>query len=470
MRQRAARSLGLPAARVGPRLLMLAVVACGVCCARPASSAAASGLIVVPHSRTQPLLSYFKLEAQPGQAEQAGTLELRNMSSRRLRVALTAVDGETLSTLGSGYASPGSRAHRSTRWLRLGARLVVLSPREGAVVPVSVTVPDDTAPGDYLSGVSIEALDQVTKTTPRAGISIASVDRYVIGVEVSLPGPRHPVIRFTGAEVQSQPSALTFLLRARNPGNVILQDTRGHALITQGRRTVASVALGPGTFVTGTSIAYPLPTPGERPRQGTAFRVRAYLAYTGGVARLDTLVHFGRAAALKQQLYGGPAAPTQRSSSIWTWLASGLGGLVALSLLVYLLLHRRRKGVRQPLRAVEEALRASDDRGEPLSLITIATFAGGVARTLAPAVRARLRHSDELCLLDGERLLVVAPDTTTEMAEALAADLRRHFEMAGSSPGAVDVEVHVPDCDANAVELLRRVGEANGGARVPTTV
>ncbi len=460
---------GPPAVRMVLRLLALAIVATTLCWAKPASSAAESGLIVVPHSRTQPVLSYFKLQAEPGQAKQAGTLELRNATARRLRVALTAVDGETLSTLGSGYASPGSGAHRSTQWLRLGEDFVVLAPHEGALVPVSVVVPGDAAPGDYLSGVSIEALDQVAKSTPRAGISIASVDRYVIGVEVSLPGPRDPLISFTGAEVQRQPAAVTFLLLARNPGNVILQDTHGRAVITEGRRTVASVALGPGTFVTGTSIAYPIPAPSEHPTQGAVFRVRAYLSYAGGIARLDTLVRFGRAAALRQQAYGGPKAPTQGSSSLATWLVAGLGGLLAIPLFLFLLLRRRREGLRGP-EVVEEALQASREGGEPLSLITVAIRAGGAARRLAPVVRSRLRHSDELCLLDGERLLVVALDTKSEMAEALAEDLLRHCRRAGVGRGGVAVEVHVANGEANAVELLQRVREADGGTRVPTPV
>jgi hypothetical protein len=426
------------------------------------------GLIVVPHSSTQPVLSYLRLQAEPGQEKQAGAIELRNMGATRLRVALTAVDGETLSTLGSGYAAPGSRAHRSTRWLRLGERVVTLAPQESAVVPVSVAVPVSASPGDYLSGVSIEALEQATKSTPRKGISIASVDRYVIGVEVSLPGPRRPLILFTGAEVQRQPSALTFLLLARNPGNVILQNTHGRAVITDGRRTVASVALGPGTFVTGTSIVYPIPTPSEHPQQGAVFRVRAYLRYPGGIARLDSLVGFGRAAALSQQAYGGPKAPAQGSSGPHTWLLVGLGVIGGLLVLCFflLLLGRRRGRLRRPVPIVEEALQGSAESGKPLSLITVALPSGGAARRLAPVVRSRLRHSDELCLLNSEELLVVVPDTTGEMAEALAADLRRHLEGASG----VAVEVHDPNGEASAAELLQRVSEADRGTRVPAPV
>jgi hypothetical protein len=306
-----------------------------------------------------------------------------------------------------------------------------------------------------------------------SGISIASVDRYVIGVEVSLPGPRHPLIRFTGAGLQRQPAGLTFLLLARNPGNVILPSVQGSALITDGRRTVARVPLGPGTFVTRSSIAYPILTPAERPQQGTVYRVRAHLRYAGGIAWLDTLVRFGRADALRQQAYGGPKVSAAGSSGLPLWLWALLGVLAALLALWFfvVLLRRRREGARSPVRTLETALTAARRSGEPLSLFTVALLADGAeARTLAPVLRSRLRHSDKLCRLSGDRSLVVAQDTDRDTAEALAADLRRHVERAGYAAGDFTVEVCCPDGDASAAELLGGVTESDGRAHAPTPI
>lgn len=469
MTSRAVLPLRPPASRRVRSFLVVLLTAAGLCCVQPPLAGAQSSLIIVPRPSTQTGLSYFKLAFEPGEYARAGAIELRNPSSRQLRVALAAVDGQTLSTLGSGYASPGSVPLRSTRWLRVDRRLVVLGPRQRTVVNVSVGVPRNAAPGDYLSGVSVEALDQNSQSTPGRGISIASVDRYVIGVEVSISGPRHPLIRFTGAELQRQPAGLTFLLLARNPGNVILQGTNGRAWITQGQRTVAAVPLGPGTFVTGTSIAYPIPTPRERPREGTVYRVRAYLKYAGGIAWLDTLVRFGHAAALTQQLYGGPRAHGASGLSAWlvALLALGAGLLV---LLLVVLWRRRRDGVRSPIRTVEGALRASRQSGEPLSLIAVApgTVEGPAAPRLAPVLRSRLRHADRLCRLKGGAFMIVAPDTDADTAEALAADLRRHVERVDYGAREVAIEVHVPEGDASAAELLQQVTESIGGAHVLT--
>jgi hypothetical protein len=59
--------------------------------------------------------------------------------------------------------------------------------RQSAAVPVAVGVPHHAAPGDYLSGVSIEALGQNVQSARSGGVAIANVDRYVIGVDVQVP-------------------------------------------------------------------------------------------------------------------------------------------------------------------------------------------------------------------------------------------------------------------------------------------
>jgi hypothetical protein len=436
----------------------------------PARAGSESSLIVIPSPASGPSLSYFKLSIGHGHLAQAGTIALRNPSGRTLRVVLDPVAGNTIDTLGSTYGLPGSAGGGPASWLRLGRRRVTLAAGATAAVQVSVDVPGNAGPGDYLAGVAVEQLGQQAKSATRGGVSTASVVRYAIGVETSIPGPRHPLIQFTGARLVHQPAGLSFQLEARNPGNVILQGVAGRAVITRGSRVVARAPLGPGTFVTATSIAYPILTPHERPPEGTVYRVRAYLRYAGGTARLDTLVRFGRAAALSQQIYGGPKA--SRSSGLPGWLVAALAvlgvALAALGVAYLYLARRRRAGGRSPVRTIEAALEAAQQSGEPVSLISVSLAANGTAPgKLAPLLRSRLRHADRLCRLDAQRFLVVAPDTDQQTAEALAADLRRHARREAGVAAEVDVEVETATADASAAELLERISTAQPPLHAP---
>jgi hypothetical protein len=465
----------LSVGRRGGSLLAAVVVAAALCFAQPAGSATQSGLVVVPRPSSRLGLSYFKLGTRPGQVVRAGAIELRNLSASRLRVAVAAVNGQTLSTLGSGYASPAAKPQGSTRWLHVGRRQIMLAPHHGAALPVWVRVPHNAAPGDYLSGVSVEALNQGAEGSPQKGVAIASVDRYVIGVEVSVAGPRHPLIRITGVELQREPTGLTFLLRARNFGNVILQHTFGRALITYGHLTIAELGLGPGTFVTDTAIAYPIAVLHQLPPEGSVYHVSAYLLYPGGSARVDTNARVGHAATLTPQLHQGtrqvPLAGSSGPSA--KVIAAGCALIVLLLLCIGLLiLRRRRTGARSTVRVLDAALQASRSSGEPVGVIAVRLPPGTAATgELLALVRSRLRQADQLCSLTSGGYLVVSADTDSETAEALAADLRRQIERADSGAGApsgVAVEVLRADGEAGAAELLELIGESNGDAHVLT--
>jgi hypothetical protein len=319
-----------------------------LCAMQSAPAVAAPSLAVIPRPTSQLGLSYFRLHAEPGANVQAGAVELQNPTARRLRVVLSAVDGETLSTLGSGYAPPGSLRHGSTLWLALGPREVTLPPGARVKVPVSVTIPAAAGPGDYLSGISIEALDQRSQGLAKKGVSIASVERYAIGVEVLIPGARHPQIQFTGASLQRQPAGLTFLLRARNSGNVILQGVHGYVHITRDGHTVVSEVIEPGTFVSGTSITYPAAAMNETATEGTRYQIHARLRYHGGVAGLDTAVTFGHRQALVQGRYTH-ATPTSHGGTAW-WKIAGIAAVLLYALLATVLLLRRRQ---EPLQAIQ---------------------------------------------------------------------------------------------------------------------
>jgi hypothetical protein len=321
------------------RLIALPTAALALGWCAPLARAAGPGLIVVPHPDSGPVRSYFKLRATRGGTVRAGTLELRNSTRHTLNVALSAVDGQTLPTLGSSYAPAGGRSHGAARWLLLGKHRMTLAPGKSAPVTVTVAVPATAQAGDYLAGVSVEALGQQAQSATRGKLSIASATRYVIGVETTLPGPRHPLIRLTGASVQREPAGLTFFLHARNPGNVILQGVHGEVRIAQGRKVLVSRPIEAGTFISGTNIAYPVPAFGNVPAQGTRYRVNGWMQYPGGVARLSTTVTFGHRQALIQRRYS--TAPQAGGGTAWWKIALG-AGVVLYGLATTTLLLRRR--------------------------------------------------------------------------------------------------------------------------------
>lgn len=456
-------------ARPSSKLIAIVAFIAAIACPSTAEAAPAPPITVSLHQTSGRPISYFLLRARPGRRVSAGTLDLRNRRGRPITVLLDPIDAVTASTLGSAYDVRGLSIHGPARWTRLARRRVVLGPHRRTSVAVNILPPKGAAPGDYLSGIGVQARGHPKPTKPRRNVGISSTQRYAVGLELRLPGPRHPLIRLTRANIKREPAGIAFSIFGRNPGNVILQNVHGRALITEGRRVVARMPMGPGTFVTATSIAYPIPTPREQPHQGAVYRVRAFLRYRGGIARLDTLVRFSRAEARRQETFGGPKA--DNDGFPWLIVAIGIAIAALTALLAALLWRHRRAHERSPLRTLDEALAAARVSGDPLSVILVAAESDGAAsRQLASVLRARLRPTDRLCRLNGRGFLVVAPDTNTETAGVLAADVRRHLGRANGGSDGVTIWVHPANGEATAAELLERMIQSSDAPRSPTPV
>jgi hypothetical protein len=434
--------------------------------AQAPSGASASNIIVTVHQSSQLPSTYFDTQVVPGSLTNPGVLTIHNLGRGTATVRLDPVDGLTTDTLGSAYALTGS-SRGATSWIGLGSRRLRLAPHAQVDVPLAIGPPSSAAPGDYLSGIAVQTVGQPPVTHTTGQMSIGEVHRYVVGVEMTVPGPSVHRIRFTGARVVRYPARVTFQLLARNAGNRILTNVHGQATVTDARgRVVVSEALGPGTFVTHSAIAYPVGAPGLVPAEGDGFRVRAVLYYSGGVARLDTGVTFGQAAANLQQNY--VKTPGGAGTALWQIIALALGALMLLAGGWLVLAHRRRRSLsgRAAWAFLDVALAAARPE-QPLSVVRIDTDpvrSDGRRRARRAAAR-RLRDIDRLCDLGPQLLLLVLPATSTATASGLAQDLAASLARDGILPARGALPVVTVTAATSSRELVAAVAAA--GERVP---
>lgn len=418
------------------------------------ASAQSPAVIVKVHQRSGLISPYFQLEAKPGHTFSAGSLEIVNPAPRAVTVRIDPVDAITTDTLGSAYAQTNSALTGAATWLSVGRRVVVVAPHASKSVSVTVAVPAAVAGGDYLGGIAVEAQGQSRTERVSRGVAIGETDRYAIGVEVKLPGPRHPLLTLSGASVGREPAGLVFSVNAGNTGNVILKNVHGWVRVTQGNRLVASARIAPGTFVSGTTIGYPVPALREQPAPGAAYRVRAALYYAGGVARLDTRAVFSHAAAVKQQNYGGRKLP--KAVSVWRWilLAILLLVLVAAGRKVH---ERRRRPLDRPegMRLLDGLLGPDGDRPVSIALLRANRRHNGV---IASAIRPQLRRGDRVCDLGRDGLLVICRATERPLANALAREIERQLAK-HSTLANVPIEISVATANkaTSAEKLVKRV-------------
>lgn len=413
-----------------------------------AAPAAPPDLAVTVHQSGGAAVSYLTVHADAGGRVPGGAVIVENEDERPVTVDVYPVAAVTAANLGSAYALRGERRGPAA-WTRASARRLSLAPGQSALVRVAVDLPARQPDGEYLSGLAIEARGQGERSSDSGDVAIVNTQRHVVGVQVNVGDARRPKLVFDGARVERQPAGVTFLIEMRNPGNAILQNVRGRVEVERDGRRVAAEPIGPGTFVSYTSIDFSVLARRENPPEGTEYRVRAVARYEGRVARLDETVTFGTEAAERQEQFGGRAV---EDDFPWLWIVVAV--LVALALLALALKLRRHRlpSLPETLALIEYELATN----RPLTLIAVGPLPAGrrERRQFERALFGRLRGADLVCEPEPGTLVVLAPDTGGHAAAALLEDAQRLTHLTGGHAVARGRTAMQP---VGAAELLAAV-------------
>ncbi len=185
------------------RIIAVLLIFLGTVVACPTSSFAqddenASQFSFSPVESKDPAVTekgYFVYSVKPG-GSTTGSVLLQNTSKRPVIIELAVLDAETAQTGGSSFSATGATPKAVGRWVELAEPRVTLQPDKQQEVQFSVRVPQSVKPGQYLAGITAYVSSKPSEAAKRnEGQACASVNvqtRYVIAVQVNVPGNRFP--------------------------------------------------------------------------------------------------------------------------------------------------------------------------------------------------------------------------------------------------------------------------------------
>ncbi|WP_152190781.1 WxL protein peptidoglycan domain-containing protein [Georgenia satyanarayanai] len=294
----------------------------------------------------------FRLELEPG-ASHTDHVEVANYSEEPITLALLASDG-TVTAGGNFDVLPSDVAPEAAgSWVEI-EDAVVLEPMGSAVVPFTVTVPEDATPGDQPAGI-VASLRSVG--TDEEGSSVALDSRAGARLHLRVAGDIVPALGVADLRAEYRPSWNPFApgtvdlsWTVENEGNVRLgaaQVARVTGLLGLGGGEVA--VDGPREVLPGRSATQTASVPAW-----PTFRLGAEVGVTPVVVGSDEVPGELLAAVGTVSLWALPWA--QLAVLV---LVAGLGVLVAV----------RRRRARARLEAAVAAARAEAAR----ELVTTAT-------------------------------------------------------------------------------------------------
>ncbi|HET6261350.1 MAG TPA: DUF916 domain-containing protein [Chloroflexia bacterium] len=227
---------------------------------------------------------YFIYQLAPGSTS-AGTLLVVNSGDKPLEVQLAVVPAMTAQNGGSTFGSPGSGGGGPAAWVKLDRASVSLEAGASSTVGFVVRVPGAVQPGQYLAGVAAykpktEVTKQISNGQNQASAILDVQMRYVVAVQVDVPGAWQAAMSIPEVSVMEQPSGAFLGVHLKNSGDTLLRPTGTVKVADESGNTIVERAINMGTFVTGTEVRYPVPWPAV-PKPGS-YSVRVVLNYGDG--------------------------------------------------------------------------------------------------------------------------------------------------------------------------------------------
>ncbi len=181
--------------------------------------------------------AYFSYVLEPGAVVEDQLVAI-NRGSEPVTLKLYAADGVTAINGGTAFSNQDEEFSGTRSWLRTSVSELEVSPGQDVIVPFTVHVPSDAAPGDHVAGWVAEA---PPKSASSQGLGAAVVERVGMAVVVEIPGSapapltlgeiclnQHSGSNYFQVPVGNEGSALT-----KASGTLILTDDAGSEVFSR---------------------------------------------------------------------------------------------------------------------------------------------------------------------------------------------------------------------------------------------
>ncbi|TVR68572.1 MAG: hypothetical protein EA415_16195 [Sphaerobacteraceae bacterium] len=259
---------------LGTTLLILLTFLIGVPALADQNGSASFGL---EHVETG--LTHIDLTLEPGESEE---LTLRHFVRDDAGVDVTVFPSNVYTVRGGGMGVNDIDQARTgaTTWLDLQTTDFNLTPDEPIEQSITITVPEDADPGEYITAiVSAKADTEVGSDRPR----------QVVPVYIEVPGERNPDMELESVQHHVAEGQSVVALTLANSGNVHLRPEGSFAIRSLSGTTLADTAIGLDTVYARTSTRIEITFTEELPAGEYLIAIDLRDDITGASAAADDL-------------------------------------------------------------------------------------------------------------------------------------------------------------------------------------
>ena len=224
-------------------------------------------------------LTHIDITLEPGESEE---VTLRHFVRDDAEVDVTVFPSNVYTVRGGGMGVNDIDHARTgaTTWLDLRTTDFNLTPDEPIEQSITITVPEDTEPGEYITAI-VSA-----ETDTGAG---ADRPRQVVPVYINVPGARAPEMEIESVQHHVAEGQSVVSVTLANTGNVHLRPAGSFAIRSLAGTTLADTAIGLDTVYAGTSTRIEITFTEELPAGEYLIAIDLRDDITGASAGADDL-------------------------------------------------------------------------------------------------------------------------------------------------------------------------------------
>ena len=234
---------------MGARLAICALVSAFVLVVAPGSTLAADGHIKLALTPVGQSESYFDLTMRPGETRNL-EVDIGNVGDDALVARTYAADVYTIINGGFGGRLRDESRTGTTRWLSYPTDVLEVSAGMWTRRSFSVSVPEDTEPGEYITSLVLENDEPIRGD---GEVAVNQIVRQAVAVVVTVPGQRSPALAIGEATHRILAGNSIVAVAVENSGNVRLKPMVTFALFDAAGAQVSQTSVPMDTFYAHTS-------------------------------------------------------------------------------------------------------------------------------------------------------------------------------------------------------------------------
>jgi hypothetical protein len=203
-------------------------------------------------------LDAIRIDLAPGDQQEI-RIALGNRDTAEIDLRTYAANAFTRVNGGYAAADESQAAESPATWLSYPAATISLAPGETVAQTLTITVPEDAAPGQYIAAI----VAQSAKPIEVPGTELFNqVIRKSIPVIITVPGPVNAVADLGEPSFNQTPDSTTLVVPIANTGNIRIRPT-GELTLTDASGAVvltAPIAMGPVYAGDDTTLEIAIPS------------------------------------------------------------------------------------------------------------------------------------------------------------------------------------------------------------------